>query len=112
MFGIASSGFALLAMTQLGYRNDTVVPVIARAFMPVAISYMRTEQFLHLFHVWDCFVGLCPPRNDTVVPVIARAFMPVAISYMRTEQFLHLFHVWDCFVGLCPPRNDTVGLSQ
>ncbi len=51
-------------------RNDVFLVggghVIARAFMPVAISGGRTEQLLLLSHEWDCFVGLCPPRNDTV----------------------------------------------
>jgi len=39
--------------------------VIARAFMPVAISYMEQVQQLHRPHVWDCFVGYAP-RNDGV----------------------------------------------
>ncbi len=71
--------------------------------MPAAISGM--VHVMLLSHVWDCFVGLRPPRNDTAYNVIARALVPAAISCM--VHVMLLSHVWDCFVGLRPPRNDT-----
>ena len=41
--------------------------VIARALVPVAISYIRKVQPLYVFHVGDCFVVLRTPRNDGLV---------------------------------------------
>ncbi len=108
MHGIASSGFALLAMTgifsylslrgclhprqslaaNLSLRgtqcaNATSVSEYCEAFMPVAISYLKPVQSLLLSHAWDCFVGLRPPRNDgyLLLLVIARVLAPAAISY-------------------------------